>query len=62
MEPDANMPLLLFLARAFIQTFGITQPSPSQERRAAWFIGAAMLLIVLGVLACIALFVLPRRA
>ncbi len=61
MEAEPTMPVLLFLARAFIQTFGITQPGPRQERRAAWFIGAALLVILLGVLACIALIVLPHR-
>lgn len=40
------MPLLLFLARAFIQTFGITQPTPERERRVAWFLAGLMLLVV----------------
>ena len=39
------MRFLLFLARAFIQTFGITQPTREQERRAAWFIGILLFLI-----------------
>ena len=51
------MPLLLFLARAFISTFGITQPSPQQERRAAWFIGVLMALIVLGMIVLLRLLV-----
>ncbi len=40
------MKLLLFLARAFIQTFGITQPTPERERRVAWLLAALMLLVV----------------
>ena len=40
------MKLLLFLARAFIQTFGITQPTPERERRVAWFLAGLMLLVV----------------
>lgn len=44
------MQLLLFLARAFIQTFGITQPTPERERRFAWFL-AGMMLLVLGLVA-----------
>ena len=55
------MPILLLLARAFIQTFGITQPSPEGERRAAWFIGGALALVVLGVLLCVWAFVWPHR-
>ncbi len=55
------MPFLLFLARAFIQTFGITQPSAQQERRAALFIGTALFMIVLGVLALFGLILLPHR-
>ena len=55
------MPVLLFLARAFVQTFGITQPSPDQERRAAWFIGVLLAIIVLGMLAVLAAFVSVHR-
>ncbi|MBE7159351.1 MAG: hypothetical protein INR62_13130 [Rhodospirillales bacterium] len=40
------MQLLLFLSRAFIQTFGITQPTPERERRIAWMLAALMLLVV----------------
>lgn len=45
------MPLLLFLARSFIQTFGITQPTPERERRVAWMLVGLMLLVVLVVVA-----------
>jgi len=50
------MPLLLFLARVVVNTFGITQPSPANERRAAWFIGVMLFLIVLGMLAALSAF------
>lgn len=32
------MNLLQFISNAFINTMGITKPSPQAERRAAWFI------------------------
>ncbi len=60
-EHTRRMPLLLFLARAFVQTFGITQPSAAQERRAAWFIAVLMGLIVLGMVAVLVAFVSVRR-
>jgi hypothetical protein len=44
------MGFLLVIARAFINTFGITQPGPEGERRAAYFIGALLMVIVLGML------------
>jgi hypothetical protein len=40
-----------FLTRAFIDVFGITHPTPRQERRAAWFICTLLALILLGVAA-----------
>lgn len=55
------MPFLLFIARAFIQTFGITQPTPEGERRAAWFIGALLFVIVAAVVAAFASFVVLHR-
>jgi hypothetical protein len=39
------------LARAFIDVFGITHPTPRQERRAAWFICTLLALILLGIAA-----------
>jgi hypothetical protein len=39
-----------FLTRAFIDVFGITHPTPQQERRAAWFICSLLGLIAIGVL------------
>ncbi len=55
------MSLLLVLARAFVNFFGITKPTPEQERRAAWFIGSLLLLIVFGMLAVLAALVQVRR-
>jgi len=48
------MKLLLLLSNAFINTMGITQPTPATERRAAWFI-VIMLTAVLAVVAFIAI-------
>ena len=48
---------LLFLSNAFINTFGITQPSPKDERRIAWFI-ATMLILVIAAVATVAVVVL----
>lgn len=45
---------LLFLANAFINTFGITQPSEAAAKRASQFIAALIglvLLLFLGVIA-----------
>lgn len=55
------MSFLLFLARAFVNTFGITQPGPQTERRAAWFIGTLLALIVLGMVALTYAFITVRR-
>jgi hypothetical protein len=55
-HPITMRPLLL-LSNAFINTFGITQPSPKDERRTAWFI-AIMLLLVLAAVATVAAIVL----
>jgi len=42
---------LLFLANAFINTFGITQPTPEAAERAARFIAFMMLGVILAVVA-----------
>ena len=55
------MAFLLLITRAFVDTFGITQPSPEGERRAAFFIGALLALIVVGVIAALAAFLSVRR-
>lgn len=39
---------LRFLTRIFIDVFGITHPTPQQERGATWFISALLALIVIG--------------
>lgn len=41
---------LLFLANAFINTFGITQPSPEAAGRAAKFIAALLALAILSMI------------
>ncbi len=43
------MSLLYFLADAFINTFGITQPTEQTRRQAALFIGGLLLLLVVTV-------------
>jgi hypothetical protein len=47
------MKLILFIANAFINTMGITQPSPQAANRAAWFI-FIMLTVVVAVIVTIA--------
>jgi ABC-type amino acid transport system permease subunit len=41
------MNLLLFISNAFINTMGITQPSPQAAKRAAWFIVALLCGVVI---------------
>jgi hypothetical protein len=55
------MGFLLMIARAFINTFGITQPSQKGERNIAYYIGALLGLIVLGMIAALAAFLMVRR-
>ena len=54
---------LLFLANAFINTFGITQPTEETANRAARFIafllGSVILVVVLG--AAVALYLVARH-
>jgi ABC-type amino acid transport system permease subunit len=47
------MKLLLLISNAFINTMGITQPSPKAENRAAWFI-VIMLATVIAIVATMA--------
>ena len=42
---------LLFLANTFINTFGITRPGPASAERAARFIGALLVVLLLLVIA-----------
>jgi hypothetical protein len=44
-----EMQLLEALASAFINTFGITQPTDAKRRRAAWFILGMLSLLLIGV-------------
>jgi hypothetical protein len=55
--PSKPMKLLRYLANAFINTFGITQPTPQAANRAALFI-AIMLLAVIATVATVAGFAL----
>jgi hypothetical protein len=48
-----DMKFILLIANAFINTMGITQPSPQAANRAAWFI-VIMLSVVLATVATIA--------
>lgn len=51
-----------FLTRVFIDVFGITHPTPQQERRAAWFICTLLALVVLGIVAVfVAVYSVSRR-
>jgi uncharacterized membrane protein len=54
---------LLFLANAFINTFGITQPSEEAADRAARFIAALIGLVILAVAAVgiTAIYLLSRQ-
>jgi hypothetical protein len=40
------MKFILFLSNAFINTMGITQPSPQAAKRAGWFIFALLSFVV----------------
>jgi archaellum biogenesis protein FlaJ (TadC family) len=55
------MGFLLMIARAFINTFGITQPGPKGERNMAYYIGALLALIVLGMIVALAAFLSIKR-
>jgi len=51
--PEITMRLLEALANIFINTFGITQPTPAARRQAAWFIlgllvAALVIVVVVG--------------
>jgi flagellar basal body-associated protein FliL len=49
------MKLLLLISNVFINTMGITQPSPKAAERAAWFI-VIMLALVIAAVATVAAF------
>ena len=47
------MRLLEFLAQVFINTFGITQPSPEQQNRVSLILGGILLATIVGALSVI---------
>jgi hypothetical protein len=51
---ERDMKIIHFIANAFINTMGITQPSPQAANRAAWFI-VIMLAAVLTAVATVAI-------
>ena len=54
------MGFLTLIARSFINTFGITQPTPQGERRAAYFIGGLLFLVVVMMLVVLGAFLKLR--
>lgn len=46
---------LQFFVDAFVNTFGITRPTPRQERMAGWFIAGMLTLIVVVMVAVVLL-------
>ncbi|WP_263359930.1 hypothetical protein [Acidicapsa ligni] len=58
-KPGRLTLLLEWLARGFIDTFGITHPKPREEKRAAYFI-VSVLILGLGLIAFV-FFVVVRR-
>jgi hypothetical protein len=44
------MKFLLFISNAFINTMGITQPSPETQKRAAWFIFTMLAVVVAAII------------
>ncbi len=44
-----RMKLMQLIANAFINTMGITKPTPLTEKRATWFIVAMLAAVVLAV-------------
>jgi hypothetical protein len=55
------MKFILLIANAFINTMGITQPSPQAANRAAWFI-VIMLTAVIAAVAAIAFLAIKWAA
>ena len=50
-----------FVTRGFIDFFGITQPTPQQERQAQWFICGLLALIVVFAAAVFSILVVVFR-
>jgi hypothetical protein len=57
------MKLLLFISNAFINVFGITQPTERNATRAAWFIALMLtsVLVAVGVVAAFAIHFATRH-
>ena len=57
------MKFLLFISNAFINTMGITQPSPKAAQRAAWVIAImlASVLICVATVAILGLHIVTRH-
>ena len=57
------MPLqpMLFLVYAFVNTFGITQPTPEGARKAARVLGWLLLAVLIVIVGLVALIKLPFR-
>jgi hypothetical protein len=46
-QASAMIGPIQFITRSFIDFFGITQPTPRQERQAAWFICSLLAFILI---------------
>ncbi len=56
------MGLVRFITNVFIDVFGITHPTPAEEKRAAWFIVGSLAVIVAGLASVfVVLFIHARR-
>lgn len=55
------MQVLQPIVRAFIDVFGITRPTPAQERRATQFIGALLIFVLLVLIAVGYVFIAHAR-
>ncbi len=56
------MPLLEFLAQAFISTFGITQPPPEQRKLVSMVLGGLILAVFVGALSVMGFLVYQLHA
>jgi len=56
------MPLLEFLANAFISTFGITQPKPEQRRLVSLVLGGLILAVFVVALSVVGFMVYELRS
>ncbi len=56
------MPLLEFLANAFISTFGITQPKPEQRKLISFVLGGLILAVSVVAVSVVGFMVFELRA